>query len=71
MNGIDTKGIEFDGVIAYRKDLYYINQKIGDGKRQEYCVPWFIFYTTWFNWLLHKKYRKFREFHVLYEEWVV
>lgn len=60
--------MELNSASTYRKDLYYINKKLGNGNRRECRVSCLNFYLTWFNWFLHKNYRKFKNFNVLYEE---
>lgn len=66
---IDVSEREFNGAVTYRKDLYYINTIIGNGKRKEMVVSKWSFYTTWLNWvLIRRSYRKLRGFNVLRQE---
>ena len=55
--------------MTYRKDRYYINTIIGADKRREIIVPRWLFYMTWFVWLIEKPhFRKLKGFNVLYEK---
>jgi hypothetical protein len=69
-DSIDTSRREIDG-ITYRKDLYYINTIIGNGKRREIIVSKWLFYLTWFAWIFRRRhFKKYKGFNVLYEKYV-
>lgn len=54
----------YDTAYTYRKDLYYINYKVGNTTRREEVVSKYKF---WLTRLLHPTWKKFKQFNVLKE----